>query len=70
MTVREIDDCLFVRKHPAPEGVLRLIDAQAEEEGLVGQKAPSTRRCIKTVMMIPFGSAEAKSESTSHQKVH
>ena len=36
----------------------------------VRQKAPSTRRCIKTVQ-IPFPVVEVlTSESTQHQKVH
>ena len=38
-----------VRKHPAPEGALRLLVTVGEDGGK-GQKAPSTRRCIKTLL--------------------
>ena len=37
-----------VRKHPAPEGALRLSGLAAAHDSLLCQKAPSTRRCIKT----------------------
>ena len=37
-----------VRKHPAPEGALRRSSKTAVKVALAGQKAPSTRRCIKT----------------------
>ena len=37
-----------VRKHPAPEGALRLNLVTRHDDPLSGQKAPSTRRCIKT----------------------
>ena len=36
-----------VRKHPAPQGALRRVGRQGGNQ-VVGQKAPSTRRCIKT----------------------
>ena len=38
---------LLVRKHPAPEGALRLIVTDAPVPIGFRQKAPSTRRCIK-----------------------
>ena len=37
-----------VRKHPAPEGALRPHGGGGVPGFLLGQKAPSTRRCIKT----------------------
>ena len=39
-------------KHPAPEGALRLKD-ELGVEAEVRQKAPSTRRCIKTERETP-----------------
>ena len=41
----------IVRKHPAPEGALRLQFVQPLDE-YTRQKAPSTRRCIKTTSRI------------------
>ena len=38
----------LVRKHPAPEGALRRVAMLVHHEVVGGQKAPSTRRCIKT----------------------
>ena len=38
----------LVRKHPAPEGTLRRTTVATFCLNSVGQKAPSTRRCIKT----------------------
>ena len=38
----------LVRKHPAPEGALRLDVVAVIVDLIVSQKAPSTRRCIKT----------------------
>ena len=39
----------MVRKHRAPKGALRLrIRERIDELSCVGQKAPSTKRCIKT----------------------
>ncbi len=35
-----------------------------------GQKAPSTRRCIKTLELIVLIYLTSSSESTQHQKVH
>ena len=40
---------LSVRKHRAPEGALRLIVNAPQRFSLRSQKAPSARRCIKTV---------------------
>ena len=37
-----------VRKHPAPEGALRPISVATAAPLSSSQKAPSTRRCIKT----------------------
>ena len=37
-----------VRKHPAPEGALRQQVVASRRYFHHGQKAPSTRRCIKT----------------------
>jgi len=59
-----------VRKHPAPEGALRRVAFIPASDTVASQKAPSTRRCIKTHaanMMMP---AMTRSESTQHQKVH
>ena len=39
----------LVRKHPAPEGALRLRHRLLIADGKPHQKAPSTRRCIKTL---------------------
>ena len=39
----------FVRKHRAPKGALRLrVEHPCVHFNLVGQKAPSAKRCIKT----------------------
>ena len=38
----------IVRKHPAPEGALRLLLRVKDLLNILGQKAPNTRRCIKT----------------------
>ena len=59
-----------VRKHPAPEGALRLVLIGLEAHGDHGQKAPSTRRCIKTLPVMKLNSFLIMSESTQHQKVH
>ena len=40
--------CSVVRKHPAPEGALRRRTRQVKQGDVRCQKAPSTRRCIKT----------------------
>ena len=37
-----------VRKHRAPKGALRLVDTLKTRLVLIGQKAPSAKRCIKT----------------------
>ena len=41
-----------VRKHPAPEGALRLKTLTERLNPWAGQKAPSTTRCIKTGIAI------------------
>ena len=41
-----------VRKHPAPEGALRQRPQKPSDHEGCRQKAPSTRRCIKTFLMV------------------
>ena len=48
----------FVRKHPAPKGALRHWSSRSPLSGDGGQKAPSTKRCIKTHGGVPFGCAD------------
>ena len=63
----------LVRKHRAPKGALRLDDLIANTlDVFIGQKAPSAKRCIKTVPFVfPFLMAGCGlSESTERQKVH
>ena len=43
-----MNTALLVRKHPAPEGALRPEGCHGKGAYDGGQKAPSTRRCIKT----------------------
>ena len=45
-----------VRKHLAPEGALRLFMSTITDRVTLSQKAPSTRRCIKTISVIAFPS--------------
>ena len=59
-----------VRKHPAPEGALRHNRVEHGLARLLRQKAPSTRRCIKTRNAGGAGRSWCPSESTQHQKVH
>ena len=59
-----------VRKHPAPEGALRLVFTAVVAFILSRQKAPSTRRCIKTANGLEALVGSLASESTQHQKVH
>ena len=66
-------DCegwFFVRKHPAPEGASRLVSAPSRSRSICCQKAPSTRRCIKTSPVTLTQSTLSASESAQHQKVH
>ena len=58
-----------VRKHPAPEGALRREVNEFHHILLGGQKAPSTRRCIKTSASLRQES-NSQSESTQHHKMH
>ena len=44
--------CVGVRKHPAPEGALRHLSDTLAHVVSLGQKAPSTRRCIKTILSL------------------
>ena len=37
-----------VRKHRAPKGALRQVNGRVESDGVIRQKAPSAKRCIKT----------------------
>ena len=48
-------DIVFVRKHPAPEGALRPFLLAVWRPLFVSQKAPSTRRCIKTHLIFVRG---------------
>ena len=50
---------MAVRKHPAPEGALRHLLSDPEAKELLCQKAPSTRRCIKTSVDSWFNSSTA-----------
>ena len=38
--------------------------------GILSQKAPSAKRCIKTVFLALFDPCGGESESTERQKVH
>ena len=61
-----------VRKHRAPKGALRL-NAILSSNGavLLRQKAPSAKRCIKTVLCLAsLAKRVPVSESTERQKVH
>ena len=53
-----------VRKHPAPEGALRRRTPQTQPKASCRQKAPSTRRCIKTFL------ASSRMERLSHVRKH
>ena len=59
-----------VRKRPAPEGALRLKQDTDTVLIMLGQKAPSTRRCIKTWTGLTGLHEVPLSESTQHQKAY
>ena len=65
-----MNTALLVRKHPAPEGALRLTNQNVGNKEVGSQKAPSTRRCIKTAGVKRLLVILSSSESTQHQKVH
>ena len=56
---------MVVRKHPAPEGALRPCSRPPRGSLVPGQKAPSTRRCIKTLVVLvePFRAPRQKAPS-------
>ena len=60
-----------VRKHRGPKGTLRPRFFDVPRVGLVGQKAPSAKRCIKTAhCLLVHCSLDGASESTERQTVH
>ena len=60
----------LVRKHPAPQGALRLSQRRWQHPRTWSQKAPSTTRCIKTMRRRTREARRWPSESTQHHKVH
>ena len=61
---------MAVRKHPAPEGALRQLASPMELAWALGQKAPSTTRCIKTEKRRRYLLGYLLPESTQHQKAY
>ena len=61
-----------VRKHRAPKGALRPRSGRCMVRGcLASQKAPSAKRCIKTLTATKREvGVGCESESTERQKVH
>ena len=59
-----------VRKHRAPKGALRHRVHGHTLTVFQGQKAPSAKRCIKTVVKQFKDAGLSASESTERQKVH
>ena len=59
-----------VRKYRAPNGALRQEDIEPGFLAFIGQKAPSAKRCIKTVSKKFLRAGLVASESTERQKVH
>ena len=63
----------FLRNHPrpAPNGALRQINEPRLSAHVAGQKAPSTKRCIKTKLKtLDTVDRRNESESTERQMVH
>ena len=59
---------LTVRKHPAPEGALRLLAWLRGCPGGYSQKAPSTRRCIKTRLLVREGANSGRQKAPSTRR--
>ena len=59
---------LHVRKHPAPEGALRPLAPRSAGHHCRRQKAPSTRRCIKTPISRAMPRAASRSEDTQTRR--
>ena len=63
-------DGLGVRKHRAPKGALRLAESVADAlYDVVSQKAPSAKRCIKTLpKAIPFNPEHESQKAPSAKR--